>query len=262
MKKIFAVFNPYTVVSKTNVLIIVSAQLALLLLYWMSGTSALIPTPVEVLKAFARLWTQEALGRQLFSSAGTFLQAMGLAIAISLSLAYLTVVPVFRPITGLVTKLRFLGLAGLTFLFTLVFPSAHALKVALLTFGISVFLTTSVEGVVSAVTREELDHARTLRMGEWRVVWEVVILGKLAETIKAILQNQAIGWAMLTMVEGVVRGEGGIGVLLLNQNKHLLLAEVFAIQIAFLITGLAIDYSGSVLKNMVCPYASLTLERK
>jgi len=105
------------------------------------------------------------------------------------------------------------------------------------------------------------DLARTLRMGEWRVVWEVIILGQIDQAFDVLRQNAAIGWMMLTMVEGIVRSEGGVGTILLDQNHHFRLAAVFAIQLTILLLGLFQDYSIGLLKNMFCPYAALTLER-
>ena len=75
-------------------------------------------------------------------------------------------------------------------------------------------------------------------------------------------QNAAIGWMMLTMVEGISRAEGGVGAMLLNQNKHFHLAEVFAIQLLILLVGMLQDYGIGVLKRLLCPYADLTLERR
>jgi hypothetical protein len=40
------------------------------------------------------------------------------------------------------------------------------------------------------------------------------------------------------------------------------LAAVFAIQLTILLLGLFQDLSIGVFKNMACPYAALTLERK
>jgi NitT/TauT family transport system permease protein len=50
--------------------------------------------------------------------------------------------------------------------------------------------------------------------------------------------------------------------MLLNQNKHFHIAEVFAIQITILLLGLLQDYGIGVLRGLVCPYADLTLERR
>ncbi len=104
---------------------------------------------------------------------------MGITILVSLALSYLTVLPFFRPIAFLFTKGRFLTLVGLSFLFTILTHSGHELKVVLLVFGMSVFFVTSMMSVIQSITRNEFNHARTLRMSEWRVVWEVVILGKI-----------------------------------------------------------------------------------
>jgi len=46
-------------------------------------------------------------------------------------------------------------------------------------------------------------------MGEWRVVWEVIVLA-IRRRVRSMRQN-AHGLDMLTMVEGISRSEGGIG---------------------------------------------------
>ena len=42
-------------------------------------------------------------------------------------------------------------------------------------------------------------------MGEWRVVWEVVVRGTRDQAIDVMRQNAAMGWMMLTMAKtGVI----------------------------------------------------------
>jgi NitT/TauT family transport system permease protein len=65
-----------------------------------------------------------------------------------------------------------------------------------------------------------------------------------------------MGWAMITMVEGISRAEGGIGAMILNQNKHFHLAEVYAILFAILALGLLLDYLMGVIVRVVCPYVA------
>jgi len=67
---------------------------------------------------------------------------------------------------------------------------------------------------------------------------------------------------MLTMVEGISRAEGGVGAMLLNQNKHFRLPEVFAIQITILLLGLVQDYGIGVTRRLLLPWADITLERR
>jgi NitT/TauT family transport system permease protein len=126
----------------------------------------------------------------------------------------------------------------------------------------SVFFITSMVDVVAQVPKEAFDHARTLRMGEWRAVWEVVVLGTADKAIDILRQNAAIGWMMLTMVEGIARSEGGVGAMLLNESKHFRLADVFGIQIVILLVGILQDYGIGLLKQIVCPHSHLTLERR
>lgn len=55
---------------------------------------------------------------------------------------------------------------------------------------------------------------------------------------------------------GISRAEGGIGALILNQNKHFHLAEVYAVLIAILAMGLILDYAMGVVVRILCPYVA------
>jgi NitT/TauT family transport system permease protein len=242
--------------------LLIGFQASLALAFWASSPSPLLPGPIEVLRALGTLWFEQGLGRELLTSVRVNVQALALTLLISLTLSYLTVVPFFRPLAAAVAKGRFLGLIGLTFLFTLTLGGGGPLKVALLVFGTSVFFVTSMIDVVAAIPKDSFDHARTLRMGEWRVVWEVVVLGTADKALEVLRQNAAIGWMMLSMVEGIVRSGGGLGKILLDENKHFNLAAVFAIQLLIAIIGLVQDYGIGVAKNFVCPYAKLATERR
>jgi NitT/TauT family transport system permease protein len=200
--------------------------------------------------------------QNLLVSFTTNLQAIGLSCLLTLPLAYLTVMPAARPFVKALSKARFLGMTGLVVIFTLAFGGGHGLKLALLTFGLSVFLITSLYDIVETIPREEFDHARTLRMGPWRSVLEVVIIGRVDAVIDALRQNAAMGWVMLTMVEGLVRSEGGLGGMMLSEDKHVNFAAVFAIQFLVLAVGIGQDYLLALIKRWFCPYAFITLERQ
>jgi len=259
---VLSAFSPNRVISRAAFRFIIVFQIAVLLLVWATSTYVFLPKPMDVWRAFVELWNNEGLGQELIVSFLLNVQAMAWATVISVGLAYLTVVPVFQPIAHAVSKGRFLGMVGLTFFFTIIFASGHRLKVSLLVFGVAVFFVTSMIDVVAQVPKEKFDLARTLRMGEWRVVWEVIVLGRADAAFDAMRQNAAMGWMMLTMVEGISRSEGGIGALLLNQNKHFRLEAVFAIQIAILLIGLFQDYALGLAKKFLFPYADLQLEKR
>lgn len=255
-------FSPNRIISKGSTRIIVTFEVAILLAIWATSSYPFLPKPAAVVRAFVDLWSHEGLGQELAVSFMLNIQAMALATLISLGLAYLSVVPALRPIVLAVCKGRFLGMVGLTFFFTMLFTNSHQLKVSMLVFAVSVFFTTTMADIVAQVPKEKFDLARTLRMKEWQVVWEIIVLGRADAAFDAMRQNAAIGWMMLTMVEGISRSEGGIGALLLNQNKHFHLDAVFAIQISILLIGLGQDYGLGLIKKFVFPYADLQLERR
>lgn len=259
---IVAAFSPNRVLSPGAMQILIAVQIAIALVIWLNSPYKVLPRPNEVLTALSNLWTQQGLGQDLIASYKVNAEALALTALISLSLSYLTVLPFFRPIASAVSKGRFLSLFGFTFVFTLMVGGGHPLKLSLLVFGMTVFFLTSMASVIAAIPRTAFDHARTLRMSEWQVVGEVVVLGTADAAFEVMRQNAAIGWMMLTMVESVSRSEGGVGVMLLNQYKHMNLAEVFAIQLIILIVGLCQDLLIGLVRKIVCPYADLTLERR
>jgi len=261
MHQAIEVWSPNRVISKQTVRWLVGLQLMALFFIWAFSPTIFLPKPKEVWQALGEMWT-EGLGGELITSFVLNLEAIAVATLLSLLLAYLTVIPFFRPIVTLLSKLRFLSMVGLTFFFTLMASTGHELKLFLMVFLVSVFFVTGMAEVVASIPKEKFDLARTLRMNEWRVVYEVVVLGQADKAFEVLRQNAAIGWMMLTMVEGISRSEGGVGAMLLNQNKHFHLPAVFAIQLTIILLGLGQDYGIGLLREVFCPYADLALERK
>lgn len=237
------------------------AGTAVVLLAAWAGRPRFLPGPVEVAAAFPDL-VARGLFAQLYASLSTSLQALAITCLLTVPLAYLTVLPAVRPLVRVLSKLRFLGLTGFVVLFTIAFGGGHWLKVALLVFGMGAFLVTSLYEVVESIPRGEFDHARTLRLGPWGSVGEVVVLGRMDAVIDVVRQNAAMGWVMLTMVEGLVRFEGGLGAMMLTEDKHVRLDAVFAIQIVVLAVGVVQDGCLLLLRRTLCPFASISLERQ
>lgn len=252
--------TPNKILSPSAMQIIVVMEVVAFLVLWTFSPFKILPQPGEVLHALQSLWANQGLGPALIASLMFNVQALVISALISLGFAYLGVLPAFRPIVAAISKGRFLSLVGFSLLFTVVLGGGHTLKLSLLVFGMTVFFLTSMASVVAEIPRSDLDYARTLHMGEWHVVWEVIILGTADKALEVMRQNAAMGWMMLTMVETIVRGEGGVGVLLVNNEKYMKLSEVFAIQLAVLIVGLFQDAIIGLVRRMLCPYAYLRTE--
>jgi NitT/TauT family transport system permease protein len=171
------------------------------------------------------------------------------------------VLPIARPAVHALTKLRFTGFVGWGFVLAVAARDGHQLKLWMLVFGMTPFFVTSMAAVVVEIPKVRFDHARTLGLHGWRLVWEVVILGTLDRAFEVLRQNAAMGWMMLTMVEGVVRSSGGLGVLMLDAQRHLQLDAVFALILVVLVVGAAQDRALAWLRHVVCPAADLSTER-
>jgi len=256
------VFFPNQSLGSPFLLIVTAFWVAIALTVWSASPWASLPGPGEVLRAFGTLWWQQGMGPELFSTLKLICHATLLTVAISMALSYASIIAFFRPLVDAISKLRFLGLTGLVFPFTLLTGGGYTLKVWLLTFGMSTFFVTAMAQAVLEIPREQYDYMRVLGAGEGRIFWEVVVRGTLDKALDTLRQNLAMGWAMITMVEGISRAEGGVGALILNQNKHFHLAEVYAVLIAILVFGLLLDYLMAVSVRILCPHVLLQRVRR
>lgn len=232
---------------------------------WLLVPWRLMPTPWDVVESFVKLWN-EGFAVDLWASFWLNVESLAISSSLSLGIVYLSVSPWtgkhIKPYLTLISKFRFMGLVGWSLIFTQILGGGHYLKVALLVFAMTAFMVTAMASVVGNIPKEQFDHARTLRMSQWRIIYEVVFWGTMSEMADVIIQNAAIGWTMLTMVEGLSRSEGGIGVMLLNQNKFFRLDEIFAIQLSILFLALTQDMFLRWAHTIIFPYAHLGKENR
>jgi NitT/TauT family transport system permease protein len=254
-----ATLTPNASVSRNTFLTLIAGWIGFVVLFWIIATVGkpaiipLLPGPGEVLKALFAQYNEGALN-QLLTSLFISLEAIFWALLIGLGLCYLATIPLFRLFVEVVSKLRFLSLAGITLVFLLLAPTGHILKVSLLAFTIIVFLVNDMLQVIDDINPGRFDHARTLGLSNWLVLREVVIRGTLPEAFEALRMNAAMAWMMLATVEGLSRSEGGIGTLLISVQRSGNYAAVFAVQLLILAVGIGQDYLIKGLKAIACPY--------
>lgn len=225
------------------------------LIVWQALKPTVFPSPLEVIQAIPGL-VEDGLGQELWSSLWVNLEALAISALLGLPLAYLSRVPLVSPLASFVAKLRFVGSAVFFLPLLFLLSGGHWVKVWLLVLGESFYLVTTMVSVVQTIPESRFDDARTLKMSEWLAVWYVVIRGTVADALNAVRDNAAMGWAMLMFVEGVVRSEGGVGVMILNQEKHVNFAEVYALIGVIILVGVGQDWLIGQVKKVVCPYAT------
>jgi ABC-type nitrate/sulfonate/bicarbonate transport system permease component len=248
---------PFQKLSKSQRTLILLSWVAVLISCWFIGTAGekhLFPSPQHVFKGFVELYN-EGLVVHVFNSLRLCFLAICIATVVSLIFAYSWTIPILKPISDFVTKLRFLPFTGLSFYITLVVQDARNMQIWILSIFLTTFLTTSMIAIVKDIPQEEFDHAKTLRCKRFEVLWQVVILGRIDYVIDVIRQNLAITWMMLVTVESIVVASGGLGFLIKNSDKFMNHGRIIALQIVILVIGLSLDWTISQLRKIMFRYS-------
>jgi sulfonate transport system permease protein len=258
--KMKSIFIPFGRINKQTFLIMVALQVAVTLLLWHTSSNGLIPTPGKVAGAFFELVSTRLLLDNLLVSLLLTIKAMLFSIVITMLLAYLSVMPFFKGIARFIAKCRYLTLAGLIFIFTLLTKDGGQLKLWLLIFGIVPFFVCSFLAVIVSIDNQQYELCKTLGYNHWQTLYEVIIIGKADQAFEILRQNFAISWLMITMVEGLNMSEGGIGALLIKYNKYNDLTHVLALQLLILLIGLFFDYLLGILRHWLFPHTRLQIQ--
>lgn len=253
--RIIKYFTPNEDTTFRSACVILAAWAFVAMAVWDVAKPLVFPSLEDIVAALPELWLQGGLGQQLISSLTVSVEALILSSALALPLAYISRTPIFRPVAHSVAKLRFISPAVFYTIFLYIAHTGHGVKLYMLTFGGAVFLVSTMIGVVQALPDDLFDDARTLRMSEWQATWYVAVRGTLPQALDAIRDNAAMSWSMLMMIEGVVRSEGGVGLMTINQEKFLNYAEIYAIAFTIILVGVVQDYLIGQLKQVMCPYA-------
>jgi ABC-type nitrate/sulfonate/bicarbonate transport system permease component len=256
MKDIITPFNP---ISKQKRIIVLIGWIAAILLLWFLGTMGekhLFPSPAQVFKGFSELYN-EGLVVHIFSSLKLCFISILLAVILSMIFAYLWPIPLMKPVSEFITKLRFLPFTGLSFYITMIVHDARNMQIWIMVIFLTTFLTTSLISVISAIPQEEFDHAKTLKCTRLEILWEVIILGRIDYVIDVIRQNLAITWMMLVTIESIVVAAGGLGFLIKNSDKFMNHGRIIALQIIILLIGLGLDWFINYVRKALFRYSKI-----
>lgn len=256
-----SLFRPNAELSPSSHRLLAVGWVIAILLLASALSVPLLPKPLAIVAAWKDL-LEHGLFHDLWVSFKLNVEAIIITTILSLLLVYASLMPAVRPFVAFISKNRAIGFVGLTLFFTLATSGIHQFKLSLLVYGMLVWFVTSMLTQLDAIPKEQYDHARTLGMSNWRIVWEVVVRGKADTVVDVMRENAAIGWMLLPMVEGVARAEGGVGVMLINYNKYLRLDAVFALIITILIVVLLQDWFLGLCKGLLFPYSTLDTEKK
>lgn len=218
------------------------------------NTNEMIPKPFGVIREAWRIVKDGSFADNFISTLFFIFKGMGYSILISLALVYTVKIDVLRGLSHFVSKLRFLTYTGIVFLFTVLMHDSSQIKSSVLVFGIVPYFVTSLLAYIDDIPEKEYQLCYTLKMNEWQTLYEVIIRGKLHLVFEVIKQNFAIAWMMICGVEVLAWSQGGLGTLLVTENRHFRMDNVFAILLVIFLTGIMFDYLFDVVSVYLFPY--------
>lgn len=232
---------------KNRLILEIAGVFLLIALWW--GVSAMelvsraiLPTPLDVLKAFPDMHINNALVRNVLKSVWLNFQGYFWAILIAIPVGFLIgLIPIFR---GLFSKqvdaVRFIPLTAVTGLFISWFGLGNGMKISFLAFGILVYLLPVVVQKIDEVEKVYLQTVYTLGANSWQTIRSVflpAVLSKISDDIRVLV---AISWTYIIVAEGVNK-TGGVGELIWEAGRLGKPEKVFAILIIIMLIGFLQD---------------------
>jgi ABC-type nitrate/sulfonate/bicarbonate transport system permease component len=234
--------------------IIIFLQIILVISLTQLNTNELVPKPSGIIESLSNVVSKKDFADDFISTLFLVFKGMGISIFISLIICYISLIPIFKGISQLVSKMRFLTYTGLVVVFTFILKDSSSIKTSLLLFGIVPYFVTSMVSYIGDISQKEYQLCYTLKMTRWEVLYEVIVRGKLHLALETIRQNFGICWVMIVSAEEIFMSEGGLGTLMKKSSKYLHINDVFAVLFIIFVTGILFDYFFDLLKVYLFPY--------
>lgn len=219
-------------------------------------SNALLPSPIEVLKAFKPLFQRDnLLGNTAYS---LYLNLSGYLLALLIAIPLGFVIGLFPLFNALfrrnIDAMRFVPLTAVTGLFIAWFGIETQMKIAFLAFGIIVYLLPVVVQRISEVESIYTQTAYTLGASKWqqiRTVFMPAVFAKISDDIRVLV---AISWTYIIVAELVNANSGGIGALAFKSARQSSIDKVFAILLVIIFIGFIQDKMFILLDRILFPY--------
>ena len=240
--------------SRFVIVLISIVQIAVFFSIAQFNGNEVLPKPSGVAKSILKTLMDERFFDNFFSTLWLIVKSMTIASIVSLLFVYIVKIPALGGISVFISKLRFLTYTGLAFVFTIMIHNGSDIKISLLLFGIIPFFVTSLLAYINDISQKEYELAASLKFNNWKILYEVIIRGKLHLALEVIRQNFAIAWMMITSAEGLCMSEGGLGTMMIKSNKYLKIDDVFAVLVIIFLLGVMFDYLFDLAKVWMFPY--------
>jgi NitT/TauT family transport system permease protein len=248
--------------SSRNRLIIGFIAVILVLLLWYALSSAdiyskvILPSPGEVLRAFAPLHWEMELTKGIFVSLKRvtlgFLGAAILAIPLGILMgSFPKVGGFFDPLALFAGYIPIVTLIPLTIA---MWGLGEQQKIGFLVMGIFAFLLPMVAKTVQDVDSVYLNTGYTLGANRFQTIWHVLIPITKARIFNHCRFLYGVGWTYIILAEYTDLSSGGLGSIIALANKRSFSDRVFAVLITIVVIAILVDTALKHLGHMLFPY--------
>ena len=204
---------------------------------------AIIPKPIQVVKAFPELFRENNLVRNTFRSIGLNLAGYLEALLIAIPLGFLIgLIPLFRgAFQRQVDAFRYVPLTAVTGLFVLWYGLGTSMQAHFLAFGILIYLLPVVVQRIDEVKEVYLKTVHTLGATDWQIfktVYFPSVMSRLSDDIRVLT---AISWTYIIVAESL-GSKGGLGSMIWRIGQRLgKVDKTFALLIIIILIGVIQD---------------------
>ncbi|MFT5647291.1 MAG: NitT/TauT family transport system permease protein [Aureispira sp.] len=223
----------------------------------------LLPSPVQVIKAFPDLRNNDDVVTNTMHSIQLNIMGYLLALLISIPLGFLLgLIPLFRGLfSQIINSYRFIPLTAVTGIFIMWLGLGSSMKVTFLAFGIIVYLIPVIIQRIDEVQEVYLNTVFTLGATSWqtiRTVYMPYVFSKIVDDVRVLT---AISWTYITIVE-MLNKDGGIGELIWTAKRQSRIDKAFAILIIIVVIGVIQDKLFVLIDRVLFPHKHVNKANK
>lgn len=203
-----------------------------------------LPSPLNVLKAFPELLHDNNLIRNMGFSIGLNLSGYLEAILITIPIGFFIGLIKYARwgFQRQVDALRYIPLTAVTLLFIVWFGIETDMKVHFLAFGIIIYMLPVMIQRIDEVDDVYLKTVHTLGATDWQTLKTVYfpsVVSRLSDDIRVLT---AISWTYIIVAESINSNQGGLGTLIYNVGQRQVRSDkIFALLIIIMAIGIIQD---------------------
>jgi NitT/TauT family transport system permease protein len=216
----------------------------------------ILPSPLEVLKAFGPLHFEQALVRNALTSIGRICGAFALAVLVAVPLG--TYMGTFRPIAAFFQPVSLVGTYVPTVVFLPLsigwFGATEIQKVWFLFVVYFIAILPLVIKTIADVPVAYLDVAVTKGATEWQLVRNVLFPVAKADIWDHLRGAYGVGWTWIILAEAWANAQDGLGYLLEISYRRTRMDRYFAVVIVVVLIAIICDQLWRIGGRLLFPY--------